>query len=195
MTQRRFVVEEMPDGAPYRMLTGVVVPRPIAWVSSLDREGRRNLAPHSFFTVASGDPPIVLFTSMGRKDSLRNIEATGEFVVNLVPRRLLDQMNASAASVPGDVDEFDLVGLETTESTYVAPPRVSAAPAAMECRLVKVDPVGDGFLVLGEVLAFWVDEEALDGDRPQEWVLDPIGRASGSRYITYGETVSLRRPK
>lgn len=188
-------MDDLPAPAPYRLLTGLVIPRPIAWISSVDAQGRPNLAPHSFFTVASGNPPIVQFTSVGRKDSLNNIEATGEFVVNFVPRRLLEPMNATAESAPPHVDEFELAGLTKTPSQQVRPPRVAASPSALECLLHNVIPVGDSFIVLGRVVCAWVDEDVLDNDRPREWNLDPVARLSGSRYVTYGETVTLRRPE
>lgn len=194
MSQRQLRIDEMDAPAPYRLLTGLVVPRPIAWVSTVDAAGAANLAPHSFFTVASGNPPIVQFTSVGRKDSLTNIEATGEFVVNVVPRRLLEAMNSTAATVSPQVDEFDVAGLTKTPCDQVRPPRVAESPASLECLLHNVIPVGDSFLVLGRVVCAWVDEAVLDGDRPREWELDPVARLSGSRYATYGETISLARP-
>lgn len=195
MAHRVFDMSAMPDPAPYRLLTALVIPRPIAWVSTLDADGRANLAPHSFFTVASGAPPIVQFTSVGRKDSLRNVEATGEFVVNLVSRALLEPMNASAATVAPDVDEFDLAGLAKQPSSRVSPPRVAQAAAALECRLHQVVPVGNSFVVMGVVVAASVEQDTLDdAGRPQEWLLDPVARLSGSRYSTYGETVRLPRP-
>ncbi|ROZ64283.1 flavin reductase family protein [Kocuria soli] len=195
MAYRTFTMSELEGRAPYWLLTGLVIPRPIAWVSTLDERGILNLAPHSFFTVASADPPVVQFTSVGRKDSLRNVEATGEFVVNLASRSLLEQMNTTAATVGPDVDEFDLAGLTPEPSVYVRPPRVAEAPAALECVVHDVIPVGNSFVVMGRVLAAVVDEDALDGDRPREDVLDPLGRLSGSRYVTYGETVTLPRPE
>src|SRR5689334_25405496 len=106
MTSDRTVFDPSdPEVNPYRLLTGLVVPRPIAWVSTLDAQGRGNLAPHSFFTVASGNPPVVLFSSLGRKDTVRNIEDTGEFVVNLSSEALLDQVNDSSAPFEHGDDE------------------------------------------------------------------------------------------
>ena len=193
--RRLFDLTTWPAPQPYRLLTGLVVPRPIAWVSTLDENGVANLAPHSFFTVASADPPVVQFTSVGRKDTLRNIEATGEFVVNLATRSLLEPMNATSASLAPDVDEFETAGVRTEPSERVRPPRVADSPAALECVLHDVVPVGNSFVVLGAVLLAAVDEAVLDGDRPAEWLLDPVARLSGSRYVTYGETVSVRRPE
>lgn len=195
MGYRTFTLADLEGRAPYRLLTGLVIPRPIAWVSTVDESGIRNVAPHSFFTVASADPPIVQFTSVGRKDSLRNIEMTREFVVNLAPRGLLEPMNASAASVASEVDEFELAGVTPAPSVRVRPPRVAESPAALECVLHSVIPVGDSFLVLGEVLAAVVEESMLEGQRPDEAKLDPVARLSGSRYVTYGETLHLPRPE
>jgi flavin reductase (DIM6/NTAB) family NADH-FMN oxidoreductase RutF len=138
-----YAPESLGAGAFYRLLTSVVVPRPIAWVSTLAADGTTaNLAPHSFFTVACTDPPIVQFTSVGRKDSLRNIEATGEFVVNLAPEPLFEQINASAVDFPAEVDEFDAVGIEREPSLVVGPPRVAASPVALECRLHSTLGIG-----------------------------------------------------
>jgi flavin reductase (DIM6/NTAB) family NADH-FMN oxidoreductase RutF len=112
-------------GGIYRLLNTVVVPRPIAWVSSTSVDGVDNLAPHSFVTVSAADPPIDQLTSIGRKDSLANAVASGEFVVNLAPEGLFEQVNASATDFPADHDEFAEVGLEREPSALVAPPRVA----------------------------------------------------------------------
>jgi len=126
---------EVGPGMFYFFLNSVVVPRPIAWVSSRSPSGVDNLAPHSFFTVSSVDPPIVQFTSIGRKDSLKNIERTGEFVVCLAPAAMIEQINASATDFPPEISEFDAVGVEREPSLTVAPPRVAASPVALECVL------------------------------------------------------------
>lgn len=195
MAYRTFTMSELEGRAPYRLLTGLVIPRPIAWVSTVDENGGLNLAPHSFFTVASSDPPIVQFTSVGRKDTLTNVEATGEFVVSLASRALMEQMNTTAARVDPQTDEFELAGLTPEPSVYVRPPRVAESPAALECVVHQVIPVGDSFVVMGRVVAAVVDEAALEGERPREDLLDPLGRLSGSRYVTYGETVTVPRPE
>ena len=109
------------------------------------------------------------------------------------PERLT--CGSTALSAPPHVDEFDLAGLTKTPSQQVRPPRVAASPSALECLLHNVIPVGDSFIVLGRVVCAWVDEDVLDNDRPREWNLDPVARLSGSRYVTYGETVTLRRPE
>src|SRR5690242_16054319 len=124
---------EMPARDFYRLLNSVVVPRPIAWVSTTSADGVDNLAPHSFFTVSCTDPPVVQFTSVGRKDSLNNAEATRELVFNLAPEPLFEEINATATDFPDDVDEFEAVGLEREPSLRVRPPRVAGSPVALEC--------------------------------------------------------------
>lgn len=160
----------------YPILTAVVVPRPIAWVSTTSADGVDNLAPHSFFTVACVNPPIVQFTSVGRKDSLRNIEATGEFVVNLSPEPLFEQINATGTNFPADVSEFDAVGLEREPSSRVKPPRVAASPAVLECVLHATLTLGDSTLVLGRVVCAAIDEEVLVDGHPELGRLRPLSR-------------------
>jgi len=164
----------------YQLMTSVVVPRPIAWVSSRSTEGVDNLAPHSFFTVAGVDPPVVQFTSVGRKDSLRNIEATGEFVVCLATESLFEQVNATGTNFDNDTSEFDTVGLVRERSATVRPPRVAASPVALECRLRQVIEIGTCFLVLGDVLHAAVDADTIaeDGlpDLPRLRPLSRLGR-------------------
>ncbi|MFF3504535.1 flavin reductase family protein [Streptomyces sp. NPDC003247] len=180
--------ESLGAGAFYRLLTAVVVPRPIAWVSTLSADGRTaNLAPHSFFTVACTDPPIVQFTSVGRKDSLRNIEATGEFVVNLAPEPLLEQINASAVDFPAETDEFDAVGIEREPSVRVGPPRVAASPVALECRLHSTLGIGNSTLVLGQVVHAAVDEDVVVDGHPDIRRLRPLARLGGDEWSTVGD--------
>jgi flavin reductase (DIM6/NTAB) family NADH-FMN oxidoreductase RutF len=160
----------------YRLLTAVVVPRPIAWVSTVSAEGVHNLAPHSFFTVACVEPPVIQFTSVGRKDSLRNVEATGEFVVNLAPKTLFAQVNATATDFPAAVSEFDAVGVRREPSRLVRPPRVADSPVALECRLHATIGLGDSTVVLGRVVLAAVAPEVLDGEHPDVERLAPLAR-------------------
>jgi len=126
-------------GLAHNPFKAIVAPRPIGWISTVDREGRINLAPYSFFNAVSDAPPMLYFSTTGaRKDSLNNIEATGEFVVNFVGAAQAVAMNATSASVAHGIDEFTLAGLEHAPSTMVAPPRVAGAIAAMECRLTQI---------------------------------------------------------
>lgn len=178
----------------YRLLTSLIVPRPIAWVSTMDGDGVANLAPHSFFTVASSDPGIVQFTSVTRKDTLRNIEATGEFVVNVAPAKLLKQVNATGTGFPHGTSEFTEAAVRTEPSLTVAPPRVADSPAAMECRLHQVVPVGNSFLVLGLVTHVAVDASVLDGHgHPDPQLLDPLARLGGNAWSTLGEVLRVDR--
>lgn len=169
----------------YKLLTSVVVPRPIAWVSSRSAAGVDNLAPHSFFTVAGVNPPVVQFTSVGRKDTLRNVEATGEFVVCLTPERLFEQVNATGTDFDAGTSEFDAVGLEREPSLRVAPPRVAASPVALECVLHQVVEVGDSFVVLGRVVHAAVDEAALGEDGLADLAaLAPLSRLGRDEWGT-----------
>jgi flavin reductase (DIM6/NTAB) family NADH-FMN oxidoreductase RutF len=193
----------------YKLLVGSVVPRPIAFVSSMDADGIRNLAPFSFFTVASANPPIVCFCPMMRgtanrglhstKDTLRNIIATREFVVNIVSEEFAEQMNACSAEVPPEVDEFLVSGLTPVASEVVRPPRVGESHVQMECRLqqvihVSTEPLG-GSLVLGEVLRFHVSTLLFDNFRIDPDQLQAIGRMAGSTYTRTRDRFDMERPK
>lgn len=179
---------------PYFLLTSLVVPRPIAWVSTLAADGTANVAPHSYFNVISSAPPIVHFTSSGEKDSLRNVRATGEFVVNMVSLDLVEEMNTTAADFPPDVSEFEWVGLETAPSEAVKPPRVARAKAALECQVVDIISKGNGKMVFGEVLRFQIDESIWRDGRVDPELLDPVGRLSGSAYSAQGKVFKILRP-
>jgi flavin reductase (DIM6/NTAB) family NADH-FMN oxidoreductase RutF len=185
-----------PDAVPggiYHLLNAVVVPRPIAWVSTRSADGVDNLAPHSYFTVSSVVPPVVQFTSVGHKDSLRNAEATGQFVVSVTPRSLAQQVNATAVPFPPDVSEFDMAGLTREPSARVAPFRVAESPVSLECELAGTQPFGASTVVFGRVVWIAVKPEVLRGDRVAIDLLDPISRLSGADYATIGEVFSIRR--
>ncbi|MFJ5861783.1 flavin reductase family protein [Pseudarthrobacter sp. NPDC092439] len=177
----------------YRLLTAVVVPRPIAWVSSVSPDGIDNLAPHSFFTVASTSPPIVQFTSVGEKDSLRNITASGEFVVNLAPASLLEEINATGTNFPPEVSEFDAAGVAREPSVTVRAPRVKESPAVLECRLHSVLPMGDSTLVFGEVTHAAVSDSVLDGSHPRIDLLEPLARLGLDEWGILGDIRDLSR--
>ena len=181
------------SGPFYSFLTSVIVPRPIAWVSTRSPEGVDNLAPHSFFTVSSVDPPIVQFTSVGRKDSLRNVEQTSEFVVCLTPEPLFEQVNASATDFPAEVSEFDAVGIEREASLEVAPPRVARSPVALECKLHTTLTFGTGTVVLGRVVHAAIDEDALVDGRPAIDRLAPLSRLGANEWATLGEIREITR--
>lgn len=189
----RVVLDLGDPGRAYRNLTSLVIPRPIAWVSSRSADGIDNLAPHSFFTVVSDDPPMVAFTSMSTKDTLRNIVATGEFVVCGAPVALREQVNTTGTAFPPDLSEFDEAGLEREPSLVVAPPRVAAAPYALECRLVGTYAPGSGTLVVGEVVCMAVSPDVLVDGRVDAQRFDPVSRLGGNLWAGLGELFSIRR--
>ena len=189
----------------YKLMIGSIVPRPIALVSTVDEAGVRNLAPFSYFTACSANPPVVVFCPVLRptpptaKDTLRNIIATREFVVNIVSEEMATGMNATAAQVPPEVDEFELSGLTPIASDRIKPARVAESPVHMECRLLQIVHVGDqpgsGSLVLGEVLRFHVRAEIIDDFRIDPDKLRAIGRMAGSAYVRTTDRFDLERPK
>lgn len=191
--RRDFYRDQISAAAFYKLLTSTVVPRPIAWVASRSERGVDNLAPHSFFTVASTDPPIIQFTSVGEKDSLRNIRASGEFTVNLTPENLFERVNATGTAFGPEVSEFDAGGLQREESTLVGVPRVHESPVALECRLHSLIPVGNCTLVLGEVVHAAISEQVLDGDHPRVELLKPLSRLGRNEWGTLGEVRQINR--
>jgi flavin reductase (DIM6/NTAB) family NADH-FMN oxidoreductase RutF len=185
-------------GAAYRLLTASVVPRPIAWVSSRSSDGVDNLAPHSFYTVVSTDPPMVAFTSVGSKDTLHNVEATREFVVNLTPEWLFEQVNGTGTDYPPGTSEFDAEGLAREASLTVTPPRVAESPVVLECRLHEVRPTGNCFVVVGLVLHAAVSDTVAAGDLPARphvdiRALDPLSRLGRDEWGLLGEIREIRR--
>jgi flavin reductase (DIM6/NTAB) family NADH-FMN oxidoreductase RutF len=189
----------------YKLLIGAIVPRPIAFVSSIDAAGVRNLAPFSFFTGCSTNPPVVCFCSAVRsgprpnKDTLENIRVTREFVVNVVSEEIAEQMNRTSAEVPPEIDEFALSGLTPLASDLVKPPRVAESKVQMECRLHQIVPVseqpGGGILVLGEVVRFHVLESVLEGYKIDPGKLKAIGRMGGPTYVRTHDRFDMQRPK
>ncbi|GGO54322.1 hypothetical protein GCM10012287_43000 [Streptomyces daqingensis] len=183
----------LPRGDFYRLLTALVVPRPIAWVSSTTPDGTDNLAPHSFFNVACVTPPVVQFSSVGRKDSLRNIEETGEFVVNFAPERLFEQINDTATDFPRGTSEFDAAGVEREPSLRVKPPRVAASPAALECVLHSTVRLGDSTVVFGRVVHAAVSDGVLVDGHPEAERLRPLTRMGRNEWATLGEVREIAR--
>lgn len=190
-------------GLPHDPLNAIVGPRPIGWISSHDREGVRNLAPYSFFNLFNYVPPIIGFASVGYKDSVRNIEATGEFCWNLVTRALAEQMNISSATVPPEVDEFALAGLTPAPSRVVTAPRVGEAPVSFECRLSQLirlrSAAGaevDTWLVLGEVVGVHLDTRLLVDGVYQTAAAQPVLRGGGAAdYFTIDQQQLFRMPR
>lgn len=177
----------------YKLLNSVVIPRPIAWVSTMRADGGDNLAPHSFFTVSCVAPPIVQFTSVGEKDTLRNVQATGEFVISFSPEPLFELINATGTDFPPGVSEFDAVGLEREASERVAPPRVAASPVALECTLHDTLCLGNSTVVFGRVVHVVVSEEVMRDGRPEATLLRPLSRMGADEWGTHGEIREISR--
>ncbi|WP_308159526.1 flavin reductase family protein [Arthrobacter sp. ISL-65] len=162
-------------------------------MSSTSAEGVDNLAPHSFFTVASVTPPIIQFTSVGRKDSLRNITERGEFVVNLAPAEFMAEVNATGTSFPPDVSEFDAAGVTREPGLTVTVPRVAESPVALECRLHSTLEIGDCVLVFGEVTHAAVSTGVLEGSHPRIDLLGPLARLGRDEWGHLGPVEELAR--
>ncbi len=183
-----------PDVNPYQLMTALIVPRPIAWISTVSAIGVGNLAPHSFFSVACANPPIVSFTSVGRKDTLANVLATGEFVVNLADRAQLDRVNNSSAAFDADVDEATALGIPMEDSEGVRPQRVADSPASIECRLHSTIDLGDSVLVLGTVETFTLRPGVLVDGHPEMAHLQPLSRLGKAEWGMPPEVYSKTRP-
>jgi flavin reductase (DIM6/NTAB) family NADH-FMN oxidoreductase RutF len=191
-------------GDIYKLMVGSIVPRPIALVSSVDQGNVRNLAPFSYFTACSSNPPVVVFCPIRRpvpptaKDTLANVLATREFVVNIVSEEFVEHMNATAAQVGPEVDEFELSGLTPIPSDLIKPARVAESHVHMECRLrqtVQVsDQPGGGTLVLGDVLRFHVRQDFIDNFRIDPDKLRAVGRMAGTTYVRTMDRFELERP-
>lgn len=189
----------------YKLMVGAIVPRPIAFVSSISAAGVLNLAPFSFFTAISANPPVVCFSPMirgsdaSRKDTLQNIEATKEFVVNIVSEDFAEKMNTCSAEFPPEIDEFAASGLTPVPSEVVRPPRVAESRISMECKLFQVvhvspKPLG-GSIVLGEVVRFHVADEVFDNFKVDPDRLGAIGRMGGPTYVRTTDRFDMARPK
>lgn len=191
----------------YKLMTGIIVPRPVALVSTVDRDGVPNVAPFSFFSGVGSVPPTLLFCPVlrrdsgrlpARKDSLSNVEETGEFVVNVVSEAIAAAANATAAEVPPEVDEFALAGLTPLESEVVRPPRVAESPAQMECKLVQViytsQQAGAGVIVIGEIVRFHVRQDLVEDFRVDPGGLDAVGRMAGNTWARTRDRLELVRP-
>jgi flavin reductase (DIM6/NTAB) family NADH-FMN oxidoreductase RutF len=187
-------------GLAHDPLNSIVVPRPIGWVSTLDAEGRRNLAPYSFFNLYSYKPPIVGFCSNGWKDSVRNCDATREFVWNLATRELAEAMNATSAPLPHGADEFERAQLAAAPSRLVKPPRVAASPVAFECKVTQLIPLttlqgapANSWLTLGEVVCIHIDKRLIVDGVYDTIRAHPIARGGGpADYFAVEESVRFR---
>jgi flavin reductase (DIM6/NTAB) family NADH-FMN oxidoreductase RutF len=191
-----------PQPSIYKLLIGCVVPRPIAWVSSLSEDGIPNLAPFSFFMAVCNDPPTLAFSSGRRashkKDTVQNIEYTQDFVVNLVDDARAEPMNLTSGEYPPEIDEFELAGLTAAPSVKVKAPRIAEAPISLECRVGQILTVGHGpnSLVLGEIVQFHIRDDLYDPTtgRIDMYKLHPVGRLAGELYTHVHDIFEMKRP-
>jgi flavin reductase (DIM6/NTAB) family NADH-FMN oxidoreductase RutF len=203
MTESYFYEVAAGHRLPHDPLKAIIAPRPIGWISSVDSEGRVNLAPYSFFNMVSDSPPMVMFSSNGWKDSVRNVSDTGEFVANLAGLELAEAMNRTSASVPREVDEMELAGLEKAPCRLVRPPRVAAAAAALECRKLSITHLSglngepsSNYMVIGQIVAVHIDPHFLHDGRFDTAAAAPLGRC-GYRgdYVAATTLFEMIRPK
>jgi flavin reductase (DIM6/NTAB) family NADH-FMN oxidoreductase RutF len=193
--------------AAYAWMASTILPRPIAWVSTLNEDGSANLAPFSFFTGVASHPPTCLFcvsrkskVEIGdKKDTWANVERTGEYVIHVVPDALAQAMNATSKEHPHGFDEFDAAGVTKAPSERVAPPRVLEAPVAMECRLQQILEVGapgaGTAVIIGEIVLWHVLDELVVGGRLDAGRLDAVGRMGGPTYVRTRDRFDMPRPK
>jgi len=194
----------LPTRDVYTWMISTILPRPIAWVSTISSDGKTNLAPFSFFQGVCSNPPTLMFVPVNKrdgekKDTVRNLEAVPEFVVNLVPFALAEPMNACAALLPYGESEFEAFGIAATPSERVRPPRVAAAPVAFECTLDRWVHIGEGPLaanvVFGRIHVVHVSDDVLGADgQPDAGKLDLIGRLGGESYARTTERFAIKRP-
>ena len=197
---------DLPWKSLYKLLIGSVVPRPIGWISTVDADGRPNLAPFSFFTVAGASPPMLVFAPMvrstdgGIKDTLANCRATGAFVVNIAGEDLAEAVSLTSTELPAGVDEFALAGLRPVPAAAVRAPRVGESKVHFECEVHQIIELGSGpgaaSLVIGRIVHVHVDESVLiGGDKIDLRALRPIGRLAGNAYCRVTDVFELERPK
>lgn len=197
--------QDISSQSMYKLLTGVVVPRPIGWISSVNVDGRPNLAPYSFFNAVCANPPTVMFCpgvrgADGRyKDSFYNVRDTGQFVVNIVTEATAEAMNLTAQELPAEVNEFEVAGLTAVPSQVVKPPRVMEAPVHLECEVQQIIEInnapGGGSIVIGQVVYLHIDDAVMIGDDKIDiQALQPVGRLAGPNYAHITDVFSLTRP-
>ena len=186
---------------PYNPFKAIVAPRPIGWIATLGADGSRNLAPYSYFNAVHDAPPMVVFSSTGWKDTVRNAQATGEFTCNYVTRALGERMNATSTGLPPGTDEFEAAGLEAVASETVAVPRVAGVPAALECKVVAIVPLAtvegeavDAHAVFGQVTGVHIDDAILTDGRFDVAKADPIMRMGYRDYSALGPVFEMVRP-
>ncbi|MCW8087409.1 flavin reductase family protein [Sabulicella glaciei] len=196
-----FYEPRLGHGLPYDPFKAIIAPRPIGWISTLDREGRANLAPYSFFNAVHSRPPMLAFTSETMKNSAGNAIATGEFVFNLCSRALFDAMNVSSDTLPAGASEFEAAGLEAAPSQVVAAPRVAASPASMECKVVASMQLRDlegtmlsGWLIIGQVVGVHIDDAFLRDGRFDTVAAQPLARCGYRDYAAVTDLFEALRP-
>lgn len=199
-------LETLDSGHAYRLMNSLIVPRPIAWVGTISPAGRHNLAPFSYFNGVGSEPPalsvsIATRDDGGPKDTLRNIEATGEFTVSAVPFRLAEAMNRTSAELPYGESEFAAAGVTPAPSAKVKAPGVAESPARWECRLIQVVPVGGSSLVIGRIVHLFLDDAVLADAPPGRFPtadpgrLDAVARLGGEGYARITDRFAMKRPR
>lgn len=199
--KQAFDLAEVSEGDVYKLLSGLIVPRPIGWIGTWRTDGTNNLAPFSFFNMVSSRPPALMFASGRRsgelKDSAAFAEETGEFSVNIVSEDVAEAMNATSLSFPSGVDEFERCGLTVMRGAKTSAPLVAEAPANLECRVVHAFDLGGeagSRIVFGEVVVVHVRPEILDGTRIDHEALRAVGRLAGNAYSSTRDRFELTRP-
>ena len=199
----QFDPQELEQTAIYKLLTGIIIPRPIGWISTISEDGINNLAPFSYFNAVGDDPPHVMFSTVhsnnSNKDTLNNVLATKQFVVNMVTEDLVAQMNRTSQPISANESEFELAGLTPIASSLVLPPRVKESKITMECEMVhhyklENSKTGGATIVIGKIVLFHIDESVLlDNYKINLETYQPIARLAGSNYSKIGEIFSLKR--
>lgn len=196
-----FALEDLEGAEGYKLGTGLVVPRPIGWIGTVDADGKSNLAPYSFFNMVAAVPPTFVFSpgNGGRKDTLNNVRSVPEFTINIVTDDVVEVMNATAESMEAERSEFDLDGITAVASERIRPPRVAECRATIECVVDQIVPVGaegpaGSSLVVGHAVMFHVDEALLDGTRIDQNGLKAVGRHAGNTYSRTHDLFDIVRP-
>ena len=199
----QFNPQDLEQTAIYKLLTGIVIPRPIGWISTISEDGINNLAPFSYFNAVGDDPPHVMFSTVHsnnlNKDTLNNVLATKQFVVNMVTEDLAEQMNRTSQPIPANESEFELAGLTPIASSLVLPPRVKECKITMECEMVhhyqlENSKTGGATIVIGKIVLFHIDESVLlDNYKINLETYKPIARLAGSNYSKLGDIFSIKR--
>ncbi len=186
--------EDFKERDLYQLMTALVIPRPIGWISTISAKGVRNVSPYSYFNLMGTNPFYVAFGSTGEKDNVTNLRQVPEFVVNIVSMDLIEQMNFSSADFPPEEDEFAWADLTPAPAAKVRPPRVAEARAHLECKVMQIVDDGDVHIVLARIVHAHVSKSVWKNGRIDARLLDPACRLSGSAYAPLGEIVNVARP-